>query len=337
MTQLLPRTESLSHTTAIPDPPKPGFPSPFLPDSQIQYAWDSTSLGLLKACPRKYYLTMIEGWRKRDESMHLTFGIAYHKGLERYDIFRTQGSDHHEALIKVVQQCLCESGDRVLDEQGVEVWQPWETGNTKKNRETLVRSIIWYLEEYKNDAARTLVLANGKPAVELSFRFDTGIHLGQGKNYILSGHMDRLVEFGGTHYVMDRKTTGSTLSGYYFDGYSPDNQMTLYTLASRIVYDMPVAGVIIDAAQVAVGFTAFSRGITMRTELQLDEWLEGFSDWMTTAAYYAEVQRWPMNEMSCNNYGACQFRGVCNKDPRVRQSFLANDFHKVPWNPLEER
>jgi hypothetical protein len=149
--------------------------------------------------------------------------------------------------------------------------------------------------------------------------------------------MDRLVDFGGTHFVMDRKTTGGTLGSYYFDQYNPDNQMSLYTLAGQIVYDMPVAGVMIDAAQIAVGFTAFSRGITMRSKGQLDEWLEDFESWMLTARAFADRGHWPMNEKSCNNYGGCVFKGICNKDPKVRETFLATDFEKKYWNPLEVR
>jgi hypothetical protein len=60
-------------------------PPPFLPDTQIQYAWDSTSLGWLKTCPRLYQYSMLEGWRSRGESVHLKFGQLYHSGLELYD------------------------------------------------------------------------------------------------------------------------------------------------------------------------------------------------------------------------------------------------------------
>ena len=42
--------------------------SPFLPATHIQYAWDSTSLGYLKTCPRLYQYIMIEGWQSQIES-----------------------------------------------------------------------------------------------------------------------------------------------------------------------------------------------------------------------------------------------------------------------------
>ena len=299
-------------------------PSPFLPDSSIQYAWDSTSLGALKKCPRYYKYTIIDGWRKKDESAHLTFGIHYHKAIERYDLFVASGADHEEAIDLVIKGVL------------EDTWG-WNSSHNLKNRETLVRSIIWYFEVYKNDPAKTVILADGKPAVELSFRFDTEVLAAGNQNYLLSGHMDRIVEFGGVHYVMDHKTSGSTLSGYYFNQYNPDNQMSLYTLASRVVYDQPVSGVIIDAAQIAVGFTAFSRGITMRSNGQLDEWFTDAITWFHQAATYAALNSWPMNEMSCNNYGGCAFKDICNKDPVVREAFLKTDFEIRKWNPLEVR
>lgn len=298
--------------------------SPFLPETAVQFAWDSTSLGYLKECPRKYQLTMIEGWRRKDESVHLEFGIQYHKALENFDIFRTHGLDHEEALLWVVHFLL-----NATDE--------WPYDHPSKTRETLVRSVIWYIEGYKDDVAKTLLLSDGSPAVELSFRFALDFEAAPGVPFLLSGHMDRLVEFGDNHFVMDRKTTGMSLSTFYFNQFNPDNQMTLYTTASKVVYGMPVSGVMIDAAQIAVGFTRFERGITLRTAGQLDEWMLDLEVWLSAAKTYARIDHWPMNEKSCNNYGGCVFKDICNKDPQVREMYLRTDFEKRFWNPLETR
>lgn len=296
--------------------------TPFIPETALQFAWDSTSLGLLKECPRKYQLSMIEGWSPRSASVHLDFGILYHKALESYDRLRVEGLDHDEATLWVVHFLLM---------------APWPHDHPSKNRETLLRSVIWYLETYIDDPAKTLILSSGAPAVELSFRFATDFEAAPGVPFLLSGHMDRLVDFGGDHFVMDRKTTGSTLSTYYFDQYNPDNQMSLYSKASQVVYGMPVAGVMIDAAQIAVGFTRFDRGITLRSSGQLDEWMDDFGEWMGLAKTFAERGRWPMNEKSCGAYGGCPFRGICSKDPSVRELYLKTDFEKRFWNPLETR
>lgn len=311
-------------------------PAPFLTGewSTLQYAWDSTSFGLLKECARKYQYTILQGWRKRGESVHLKFGLLFHSALENFDKAKASGFDHDAAVDVALDHVLTSTWERGADG---EPSGPWESDLPKKTRETLVRTVLWYLEEYKNDPAKTIILANGAPAVELSFRFDLDYVTPVGSRYMLSGHMDRLVDFGGDTFVMDRKTSGSTIGSYFFNQFDPDNQMTLYTFAGRVVYDMPVSGVIIDAAQVAIGFSSYARGITMRSEGQLDEWLLNTGHWLKLAEHYSASNYWPMNEKSCGNYGGCAFRNVCNKDPRIRQNYLETDFEKRFWNPLETR
>jgi ATP-dependent exoDNAse (exonuclease V) beta subunit len=76
------------------------------------------------------------------------------------------------------------------------------------------------------------------------------------------GHLDRLVRYGGDYYVQDQKTTGSSIGPWYFKRYNPDNQMSLYTAAGAVVFNTPVKGVMVDAAQVAMGFTRFERGFS---------------------------------------------------------------------------
>jgi len=323
--------------------------SPFLPGTQIQFAWDSTSLGWLKECPRKYQYHMILGLRSKSESVHLRYGQLYHSALEHYDKARALNLDHEEALLDVVQIAMNATWDNGA---------PWEPDHPSKTRETLIRSIIWYLDHFKDDPAQTVLLANGKPAVELSFRMELDYSPNYGvrqypdgyteedvsreeakfnKPYVLCGHLDRVVNYSGGAYVMDRKTSGSTITSNYFDQYDPDNQMSLYTLAAKVIYQTPVKGVIIDAVQVAVGFSRFSRGFTYRTDAQIEEWLADTKHWLRLAEAYATEGYWPMNDKSCHKYGGCAFRKICSKDPSMRQKFLDSDFVTHPWNPLEVR
>src|SRR5215475_10234726 len=141
--------------------------SPFLSGTNIQFAWDSTSLGWAKTCPRLYYYNMLCGYRPKDESVHLRFGIEYHTALEEYDYFRAAGADHDEAEHLAVAD-LVERLKDYKDPDG-EYAKPSEKVKTKEN---LLRTVIWYLEEFKNDAAQTYIKTDGKPAVEQSFRFE---------------------------------------------------------------------------------------------------------------------------------------------------------------------
>lgn len=307
-------------------------PSPFIEGTKIQYAWDSTSLGWLKTCPRLYQYKMIEGWRSKHESVHLRFGIEFHFALQDYDVSQASGIPHDDAVFDVVRALLIRTFG-------------WKSDHQKKNRETLVRSVIWYLEEYKDDAAKTFVMDNGKAAVEVSFRFvlnygpltDTLIAMNmpyEAQRYVLCGHLDRIVSFCDNVFVKDNKTT----SAAWFTNFEPHNQMTFYTLAGQIVLHSPVKGVIIDISEVQINYTKFSRELTYRTPDQIEEWLNDLEYWLRMSEGYAIKGYWPQNDTACGMYGGCEFREVCSKSPQVREIFLKSDFTKEKsWNPLQTR
>jgi hypothetical protein len=317
----------------------------------LQTAWDSVSLGALKVCPRYYKLTIVEGWRGKGTNIHLRFGQLYHRALEVYDHKMAEGLHHEEALIEALIDLAEGCQDEVIDEDGVVTrvwWNPEENLSefaAKRNTKTiysLFRTVVWYLDQFGwLDPAKTVILANGKPAVELSFRYELGYTFSSGEPCLHSGHIDRLVDFNSMIYVMDRKTTQSTISGSsswsYFEKYSPDNQMTGYTFASRVALAVPAVGVIIDAAQIAKGFSNFERGFTMRTDAQLEEWRADTLWWIARAEEFALAGHWPMNDTACDRFGGCPMRGICSKDPKVRHVYLSSDFKKEPWDPLAIR
>jgi hypothetical protein len=302
----------------------------------VQYAWDSTSIGWIEKCPRFYQYSMIEQWEPIHKSAHLIFGGHYAKALERFHKYMALGGEFEDTIARVVHEALIDSWEYRYDDQGNRIegsGAPWMSIHNLKTRENLIRSIVWYLDQFgQDDALKTMVLGDGKPAVELSFTLEIDNDL------LLCGHLDRVVTYGDDPYVMDQKTTGTTIAPYFFDQFSPDSQMSLYTFCGRSILKHPIKGVVIDGAQIAVGFTRFERGFTYRTEAQLDEWYEGVLKTIETAQRYTLQERFPMNPASCGNYGGCQYRSVCSKSPELRKNFLLADFKKRPqWNPLERR
>lgn len=327
---------------------------PFLPGTRIQYAWDSTSIGLGKACPRLYQYVMIEGWAPKDESVHLRFGREYHQALQDYESQRTDGLNHDEALHIVIRWLLERTKDFAPD--------PDTKAGKYKGREQLLQLVIDRIDHYKNDAAKTVQLPHEeKPACELSFKFELdwgpesqpettrqmamGDLISQegGQPYLLCGHLDRVVSFNGALFVMDHKTTTSTIAEYYFNQYAPNNQMTLYSLAAKVIMEAPIKGVIIDAAQLLIEapFNRFERGFTFRTPDQLDEWSRDLAYFLKEMEEYALADYWPMRDTSCDRFGGCVFRDVCSSAPQVRDRFLESKFTKLPledrWNPLKPR
>lgn len=324
-------------------------PSPFLPGTKIQYAWDSTSLGALKTCPRYYQFTMINRWQLKEDNVHLRFGIEFHQALQDYDILKNEGEKHEAALHTIVQELLL----RVAD------WNPTHKYKTRRN---LLRTVIEYLDKYKDDPAKTFIMENGLPAVELSFRFelpfgpdtsssihnsiDTAMKDGEedftvipmSQPYIICGHLDRVVTFNDDLYVMDRKTTTMAPGDYYFSQFEPNNQMTLYAIAGEIVLNTPIRGIIIDAAAVKVDTSEFGRGMTYRDKGKIDEWFKDLGYWLSLAENFAEQDYWPANDMSCGMYGGCRFREVCSSSPHVRERVLKSNFVRgEQWNPLKSR
>lgn len=291
----------------------------------LQFAWDQTSLGYASECLRKYQYFMLEGWRPRSASVHLIFGGVYASALEHYHKFRADGVDHNGALANVVHQALIATWDEEHN-------RPMEFLHASKTRENLIRSIVWYFEHFEHDSCKTVILSNGAAAVEHSFALpvDNGI--------VLTGHLDRLVDYEGKIYIQDQKTTGTTITPRFFDGYAMDNQMFQYTFAGKMIFNLPVKGVIIDGAQIAVGFTRFERGFVFCPDAQLNEWYDNSMWWIELARKATAENHFPMNRKSCGNYGGCQFRSVCSKSPAVRKNFLSGDFEQGKrWDPLESR
>lgn len=320
-----------------------GISSPFLPGTKVQFAWDSTCLGLIKTCPRLYQYTILEGWQGKTESVHLRFGTEYHAALQVYDISRTNGISHEDSIHDVVAETMRRTQDWIVDTS--------TKAGKYKNRETLISLIVDYLDHFNPDPAETYIRSDGTPAVELSFRFEldwgpqieeTHYPHADPQPYLLCGHLDKVVSFNDHLFVLDHKTTTTTPGDYYFHQYEPNNQMSLYTLAGGIVLNSPIRGVIISAAQILLEKPhRFIRGFTYRTPDQIDEWLLDLRLWLNSAEAFAEANYYPMNDTACDKFAGCKFRGVCSKSPDVREMFLKADFIKLEekdrWNPLRSR
>ena len=326
--------------------PEGEAPSPFLPDTYIQYAWDSTSLELLKRCARLYQYVIVKGYESKGEAIHLRFGIEVHQALHDYETYKALGLNHDEAVHATVKELLVR----------IYKWDPnpHTASEEKKSKKNLLRTVVWYLDKFENDPAKTVIFDNGRPAIEVSFRFEldwgpqSAIRWEEGEGsvvgsqpYLLSGHLDRIVDFQGGLFVMDRKTSTYALTSYYFDQFHPHNQMTLYSLAGKVVLESPIKGVIIDAMHIGEDETTFARGVTYRTPDQVDEWLKDLHYWFGQAEIFATQGYWPMNDTACDKYGGCKFKSICQKSPAARKTFLRNEFTQLPpenrWNPLKPR
>ncbi len=282
-------------------------------------------------CPRKYLYSIVYGYAPLRESIHLTFGLLLHKAREVYEHSRVKGRDHDTALDDTVSYLLCATWDRVRG-------RPWQSDMPEKNRWTLLRTAVWYLDQFgQKDPVETLILANGKPAIELSFKVDLNIKSVTGEPYTLAGHIDKVGVFNDNAYILDIKSTKTTLSERYFDDFNPHNQFSGYMFAGKVILPEPIAGLIVDAAQVAVTFSRFERKELSFPVGALEEWHHDVRWWLHQNETYVARQYWPMNRKSCGNYGGCAFRAICSKSPLVREQWLEATFAIRQWDPTINR
>ena len=186
-----------------------------------QVWWDNSSLSVLRTCARKYYYQIVLGLRPKGDNPHLIFGLLYHGALEYHDRLVSDGvRDPSIRARAVMRKVLADSWD-------------WKSEHKTKHRESLVRAVLGYIDHFKQDAVKTLALANGAPAVELSFRFEIDLTNPWGDPYGLCGHLDRIGELDGGLYVIDRKTTSKAFQYEYIQKYKPSGQM----LSIRLVHE----------------------------------------------------------------------------------------------------
>jgi len=308
--------------------------SQLLPTLQIYV--DASSLTEFKTCPRKYYYSIVLGRQPTEESVHLTFGTLLHSAVELYHkirFTRDHTVGHEDALRGVVKWLMNATWDKAHN-------RPWTSNDKYKNRFTLVRTVVWYLDENQNDVLITALLKNGQPAVELPFSFRSGYIAFTGEEFHICGKMDRIAIYrpDQNYYVTDVKTTKSTIGDYYFNKFSPDNQVSTYSAAGSFVFGIPVGGLIIDACQIAIEFSRFRRGLIERSQAQLNEWQENLGFWLMGLNQCAETGNWPMNDSACDKYGGCPFRPVCAQaNPAAATRVLEGSYRERTWDPLKNR
>jgi hypothetical protein len=288
---------------------------------------DNTSLAIFKECPRKYYYGILQGYRPLSAAPPLTFGKVYHDALETYDRSKAKGKSHDESIADAIRVAYSSSdGDATF------------TLDSRRSRNSLIRAIVWYAEQYQNDIMETIILPNGKPAVELSFRVELPFAFSSSDDPVFyCGHIDRVVKYNERLYACEHKHTVSAFYDSYWDRYTFGSQISGYVMALKVDFQLEVAGALIDATQVGATFARFGRRIAHRVELHQQEWITDLSYWMSQLDLCIRSDRFPHNTESCSKYGGCQFKEVCFASPLVRDSILSSHFKVEKWNPLKPR
>lgn len=320
--------------------------SQFVEGTNVQYAWDSVSLTSILSCPRRYQYQIIRGLTPNSPgfAIALVFGILFHKGLEWYHKAKAEGADHDAAVQEACLRLTLEPAtarlpvdddiDQLASNHDPDEDDGINLRNSKiRTRYYLFRSVVWYLEHYREDPCQTIILPSGQPAVELSFRIPIQIDV-LGQNMLLCGHIDRGVIFNNHAYPADYKTTKS-ISKQWQQMFELSHQMTGYNVAGNILFARPVSSVMIDGVALQVGQVKFGRSFTTRTKGQVREYFDLLAYVRDKAILHAQTGSYPMNTASCY---FCEFKDICSQPPEYRERYIKQHYTEKPgWNPLENR
>jgi len=310
---------------------------------------DSTKLRAWMQCRKKYaYAHLAHLESKNATAIDLVFGSLVHESLEMFENQMLSGLEKDDALQVALTHMHEHSKAWESDLAFVE--------ESRKNRKSAIRLLIWYAEQYHPDGLNTSI----KPVVnEMPFRvplvdlvaaspFAQKINMvGIPRNVIVGGRFDSFIEgpSRGEYWVRERKTTGMALTNHYWARYSPDIQISLYTWVEKVLFpELNLKGVLLEAFQIGTNFIRMARKEIPRWPEQSLETAQSVvacaRDMLGHGLLGAgphSPDRFLMSEGSCMAGGMpCSFQKICNEHPLLRKELIEQQFkQRTPWNPLD--
>ena len=283
--------------------------------SGAQTRVNASTFQVFKACPRKYLYEVLLANGKGADNPDLRFGSLIHQAKALFETNKARGATHDLALQGAFRFLLTETWDHARAKPGF-------TEDPLKNRATLLRTFVWYADQYRDDACVTTQLPSGRPAVEISFEFNSGVATESGEQITFCGTIDRIVTFNGATLVADTKTS-SNARFLTAQNYTPDGQFSLYVAAASVCFGIEADGILLDGIEVGPNGTGFRREIVPRPRGVIEEWLRDARAHLRRLSEAFARNEWPQNDSACGMYGGCRFRGVCGAAPAERQDILA--------------
>lgn len=287
---------------------------------------DSTAVTRYMECPRKYFYSLVLGYKKAETQPYFAFGNAYHKFREVLEIHwmaDPQLSNGQDYILSALDRAIKYAKKHLIPgEKGTK----WEFMNVDR----VMKSCLKAAEHWKREKAEKRIEVI---AIEQPFQ----IVLPDGE--VIAGRLDQKILRGGKPRGRDFKT--SSINGaFYVNQLSPNDQFTRYTYAENklVGWDEndpndrpPVAG-----QDIEVLFNTKTTGPIIetypvdKTRTELMTWLKEQEYWHKLMRISREEDMYPMNTKSC---AFCEFRKVCSMSSEtMQQSYLKNNYKHEPWD-----
>lgn len=317
--------------------------------------FDSSMIATRKACAEKFRLEYINHWKPKASSVHLHAGGAFAKALEvarkafytgeiigfvprakgvtddpkdkgTWTSIQREPQDAETSIALGLQALLAYYGDFDCP------------SDSAKSAERMCGALEFYFDNYPldHDDGYPIILPGNKRAIEYSFAHPLPIpHPVTGNPLLYVGRMDAIIQYAGSRYVDDEKTT-TQLGASWPRQWDLRSQFTGYCWGAREA-GIQVDGAIVRGVSILKTKYDTAQSINYRPDWQIDRWygelLEWLEDIIRDWKRLGPNKFWRHNlDHSCAEYGGCAFREACLS--MDKQPWLETAFEHRVWNPL---
>lgn len=283
--------------------------------------WDASMLAAFRSCPTKFRREYMEHWKPKGQSVHLHAGAAYAHGLEvARRAFYIDSAPADEAVARGMDALLRAYGDFECPQ------------DSAKSALRTAGALEYYFTQYPlaTDAAVPALLGDRR-GIEFSFATNLPYDHPDGDPLIYCGRADMIVDFAGSRYILDDKTT-SSLGASWSRQWDMRSQFTGYCWASA-EHKIEVAGVLVRGVSILKTKYDTQQAITYRPKFMVDRWLEQVVRDISRAESMWQSGYYDYNlDHACAEYGGCTFLQCCTSPDE--KPWLTTYFERRVWDPL---
>jgi hypothetical protein len=293
---------------------------------------DNSILNVFGLCPRKFLYRKILNLVPLKVSPALSFGTAFHAGLESY----YSGNEPVDVLKAFADAALAEASSLTLSR-----------GEAKENGMKEEHSIEFgldlmmkYMNHYplQNENFKIMKDAKGKSMLEMGF----ALHLNNGT---LIGKMDGVPDPGD---LFEHKTTSSYINSEFLSQYTVHNQISLYMAALRDLLGKTPRKCIVNCIMVKdykkptekKDENLFRRVIVSRNDDQLDQTIRQLEFRINQIKNFLRIgfdafyQNAP--DACFFRYHACEYHILCqSQEKELIEMLMTGSFREEAWAPYD--
>lgn len=300
---------------------------------------DFSSSDSYYACPLKYKLKHIGGWRKAYGNTALRFGSAFHAGMEGYYGYIAEHGWSRDG--NAVQAML---------ENAYKDWKK-ETGERKfypdyRTFENLVELMTKYIDHFYEDHD-FLEVVHTERAFQLLIKpteIDKVIYPDL-EPFLFTGKLDLECILNGMNWTNEFKTTGWRLD-QVVNELNRSPQVIGYAYAKNYVYKEPPEGCLVTVAfasarKVKSGDYGklsldFRRVPQIYNEHDLAKWRQHFISLVAQIQQSIRTGFFPPRFQSCYKYGRCEFLDLCEQACGIDEASFRDYEQEEPWDVTKE-